>query len=381
MRWLDRTYMFATILIIMVISSGLVGYIIGSSSKPTTREQIQTETELKPIIWRMAAHVSSSDPRYKIDQYFVELVRNITNGRLIIELHPGGELFPIPQTFEAVSRGVVELAEVFLGYWVAEDPVMALGASIPGPIRSPDEILFLYRKVEPILRKHIEARGVLLIGPLAFTPVEVFMSRKPVYSLNDLKGLLVRSVGISAKVYEALGAKVVAISPGEIIQALQFGTIDALEYGEYGGNYLMGFHELCKYVLEPPPGYSLHSQTYMDNFLIVNPDAWRTLPDELKQAVLIAANATWKYAVELMYHWGYFEARELWKQAGAIITTITEEEAKLIVNISARIYVDLAKQSSDAKEFIINMIAVWRELGYSTWADSVENGLRAAGLI
>ncbi|MEM1773490.1 MAG: TRAP transporter substrate-binding protein DctP, partial [Desulfurococcaceae archaeon] len=325
--------------------------------------------------------VSSSDPRYKIDQYFVELVRNITNGRLIIELHPGGELFPIPQTFEAVSRGVVELAEVFLGYWVAEDPVMALGASIPGPIRSPDEILFLYRKVEPILRKHIEARGVLLIGPLAFTPVEVFMSRKPVYSLNDLKGLLVRSVGISAKVYEALGAKVVAISPGEIIQALQFGTIDALEYGEYGGNYLMGFHELCKYVLEPPPGYSLHSQTYMDNFLIVNPDAWRTLPDELKQAVLIAANATWKYAVELMYHWGYFEARELWKQAGAIISTITEEEAKLIVNISARIYVDLAKQSSDAKEFIINMIAVWRELGYASWADSVENGLRAAGLI
>ncbi|MEM0031324.1 MAG: hypothetical protein QXV48_03215, partial [Desulfurococcaceae archaeon] len=148
-----------------------------------------------------------------------------------------------------------------------------------------------------------------------------------------------------------------------------------------GGNYLMGFHELCKYVLEPPPGYSLHSQTYMDNFLIVNPDAWRTLPDELKQAVLIATNATWKYAVELMYHWGYFEARELWKQAGAVITTITEEEAKLIVNISAQIYVDLAKQSNDAKEFIINMIAVWRELGYSSWADSVENGLRAAGLI
>ncbi len=269
MRWLDRTYMFATILIIMVISSGLVGYIIGSSSKPATQEQIQTETELKPIIWRMVAHVPPSDPRYKINQYFVELVKNITNGRLIIVLHPGGELFPISQTFEAVSRGVVELAEVFLGYWVAEDPVMALGASIPGPIRSPDEILFLYRRVEPILRKRIEARGVLLIGPLAFTPVEVFMSRKPVYSLNDLKGLLVRSVGISAKVYEALGAKVVAISPGEIIQALQFGIIDALEYGEYGGNYLMGFHELCKYVLEPPPGYSLHSQTY-DKFLYVN---------------------------------------------------------------------------------------------------------------
>lgn len=381
MAWFNRKYVVVTLLIVMVISAGLVGYIIGSINKPTVREEAQAVEGSKPIVWRMTAHVPSSDPRYRIDQYFVELVKNITNGRLIIELHPGGELFPIPQTFEAVSRGVVELAEVFLGYWVAEDPVMALGASIPGPIRSPDEILFLYRKVEPILRKHVEARGVLLIGPLAFTPVEVFMSRKPVYSLSDLKGLLVRSVGISAKVYEALGAKVVAISPGEIIQALQFGTIDALEYGEYGGNYLMGFHELCKYVLEPPLGYSLHSQTYMDNFLIVNSDAWRTLPDELKQAVLIAANATWKYAVELMYHWGYFEARELWKQAGAIITTITEEEAKLIVNISAQIYVDLAKQSSDAKEFIVNMIAVWRELGYSLWADSVENALRMAGLI
>jgi TRAP-type C4-dicarboxylate transport system, periplasmic component len=253
-------------LTVMVILSGYIGYIFGSMIEIKNIESTSTREVNQPIVWRMAAHVSTGDPRFRIDQYFVELVKNLTNGRLIIDLHPGGELFHVSQTFEAVSRGTVELAEVFLGYWVAEDPVMALAASIPGPIRSPDEILYLYSKVEPIIRKHVEARGVILLGPLAFTPVEVFMSRKPVYSLSDLKGLLVRSVGISAKIYEALGAKVVAISPSEIIQALQFGTIDALEYGEYGGNYLMGFQELCKYVLEPPPGYSLHSQTYMDNF-------------------------------------------------------------------------------------------------------------------
>lgn len=368
-------------LTVMVILSGYIGYIFGSMVEIKNIESTSTREVNQPIVWRMAAHVSTSDPRYRINQYFVELVKNLTNGRLIIDLHPGGELFHVSQTFEAVSRGTVELAEVFLGYWVAEDPVMALAASIPGPIRSPDEILYLYSKVEPIIRKHVEARGVILLGPLAFTPVEVFMSRKPVYSLSDLKGLLVRSVGISAKIYEALGAKVVAISPSEIIQALQFGTIDALEYGEYGGNYLMGFQELCKYVLEPPPGYSLHSQTYMDNFLIVNPRAWSNLPVDLKQAVLTAINATWKYAVELMYHWGFFEARELWKQSGAVITTITKDEAKLIINISTQIYVDLAKHSDDAREFIITMVNAWRQLGYMEWADIVESGLKRAGLM
>ena len=369
-------------LVVLVVVAGVVGYVIGVSIKSgTTTTALPNYTLSKPIIWRMAAHVPATDPRYKINQYFANLVKNLTNGRLVIELHPGGELFPIPQTFDAVSRGVVELAEVFLGYWVAEDPVMALGASIPGPIRSPDEALYLYKKVEPILRRHIEARGVILIQPLAFTPTEVFMSRKPVYSLKDLRGLLVRSVGISAKVYEALGAKVVAISPAEVFQALQLGITDALEYGEYGGNYLMGFHELCKYVLEPPPGYSLHSQTYMDNFLIVNPNAWNSLPNDLKHAILIAANATWRYAVDLMYHWGFFEARELWKRAGAVITTITPDEAKLIVNVSVKIYVDLAKQSEDAKNFIITMLGVWRELGYLEWAEAVEKGLKEAGLV
>jgi TRAP-type mannitol/chloroaromatic compound transport system substrate-binding protein len=372
------------LLLVTAIIAGVAGYIIGSTTVTgpgiTAPTPITTPTPPQ-ITWRMAAHVPAGDPRYKINLYFVNLVKNLTNGRLIIELHPGGELFPIPQTFDAVSRGVVEMAEVFLGYWVAEDPVMALGASIPGPIRSPDEILYLYKKVEPILRKHIEARGVILIGPLAFTPVEVFMSRKPVFSLRDIKGLLVRSVGISAKIYEALGAKVVAISPAEVFHALQLGTIDALEYGEYGGNYLMGFHELCKYVLEPPPGYSIHSQTYMDNFLIVNPDAWRKLPDDLKRAILVAVNATWRYAVELMYHWGYLEARELWKKAGAVITTISPEEARLVINISARIFTDLAKQSEDAKNFVITMISVWRDLGYSEWADAVSLALRKAGII
>jgi TRAP-type C4-dicarboxylate transport system substrate-binding protein len=370
------------LILILVIVSGVVGYAIGATVRVTRvvtqpSMPLQVEMKQKPIVWRMAAHVPAADPRYRIDQYFAELVKNLSGGRLIIELYPAGTLFPVTQSFDAVSRGVVELAEVFLGYWASEDPVMALGSSIPGPIRSPDEVLYMYRKVESILRRHIEARGVVLIGPLAFTPVEVFMScKKPVYSLKDIKGLIVRSVGISARVYQALGAKVVAISPAEILTAVQQGVIDALEYGEYGGNYLMGFHEYCKYVLEPPPGYSLHSQTYLDNFLIVNPDAWRNLPDDMKRVILVAANTTWKYAVELMYHWGFFEARELWKKAGAVITTITPAEARTIINISAKIYADLARQSSDAKEFIVTMVGVWRELGYIEWAEAVEKALR-----
>jgi len=387
----------------LIVVAGVVGYFTGSAAvppvqtititagvgTPVTITQIKTITQTvaatptpeKVYRWRMAAHIPAGDTRWDVDLYFASLVKNMSGGRLVIEVYPGGELFPVPQTFDMVSKRVVEMAEIFFGYWVAEDPVMALASSIPGPLTTPDDIRYFWLKTQDIIRKHVEARGVLLLGPLCVTPTEIFFSRKPVKSVEELKGLIIRSAGVSAKFYELLGLKVVTLTAGEVYTALQLGTIDAAEWAEYEGTYKMGFAEVAKYVLEAPPGYSLHSEAYADNYVLVNPQAWAELPDDLKAIVLAAIDATYTWSINRMYFQAALKGKELWIKAGAQITTLSVDEAKKLMNVAIQLYINIAKQSPDALEFIKRFVEVCRDLRYTEWADAIENGLKSAGLI
>ena len=51
-------------------------------------------------------------------------------------------------------------------------------------------------------------------------------TKKPVKTLEDLKGMKIRSTGFSAKVVEALGAVPVAMPQGETYEALSKGIVD-----------------------------------------------------------------------------------------------------------------------------------------------------------
>ncbi|MEM0105094.1 MAG: TRAP transporter substrate-binding protein DctP [Zestosphaera sp.] len=222
-----------------------------------------------------------------------------------------------------------------------------------------------YTVLQDILRKHIEARGVLLVGPLDIVPSEVLVSRVPIRTLDDIKGKIIRTAGLSAKIYEKLGAKVVTLTAGEIYQALQLGTIDALEWGDYEADYILGYHEVAKYVLEAPPGYSLHSGAYPDSILILNPNSWNNLPDDLKEIVKGAAKAAYTWGIERTYSMAELRGRQLWENAGAEITVLSPEECKKIISVSMDIYVGLAKQHADAKDFIVRLAKAWNDLGYA----------------
>jgi TRAP-type mannitol/chloroaromatic compound transport system substrate-binding protein len=75
---------------------------------------------------------------------FVELVKNLSKGRLIIEPYPAGELGSVGEIPAMVAKGVADLGEVFPDYYTAVDPLFELLGAIPGPISHASELMYLF---------------------------------------------------------------------------------------------------------------------------------------------------------------------------------------------------------------------------------------------
>jgi TRAP-type mannitol/chloroaromatic compound transport system substrate-binding protein len=118
------------------------------------------------------------------------------------------------------------------------------------------------------------------VGPV-LTPPECLLSNKPIKTLDDLKGLKVRTTpGLASMLFQKLGASPVPLPSGEIYSALDTKVIDAAEYGNITENRDMGLLEVSKYVLDP----SFHCPVAI-NDISVNKAAWDELPDDLKAAL------------------------------------------------------------------------------------------------
>src|SRR5258708_21493098 len=76
-------------------------------------------------------------------------------------------------------------------------------------------------------------------GPMATQPLGGF--KKPVTSVDDLKGLKYRTVGISIDMFTAMGAAVNALPGGEIVSTMDRGLLDAPDVNNASPDLLLGF--------------------------------------------------------------------------------------------------------------------------------------------
>ena len=104
------------------------------------------------------------------------------------------------------------------------------------------DLMFEYRK---------EMFGVASI-PCGIAPTEIFLhSKKRVETLEDLKGLKLRTSGSWAEIAGRLGASTVILPGAEVYPALERGVVDAIEWSSASVNLPSGFHKIAKYIIMP----------------------------------------------------------------------------------------------------------------------------------
>ena len=235
----------------------------------------------KKIRWRMQTHWPTGVGYYK-DVYvkFCDRVRAATNGELDITPLPPGAIVPTKDVFEALGRGLFEIAMIWPAYWIGKVPV---AGHINGQLftweRASEMYSYFYDMgAIEIFRQAYGEHHVRFVGPVPCTGLALY-SRKPIQTLDDFKGFKVRSTGIAAQVFQKAGATPVFFPGAEIYQALQTGVCDGAHWGTVSTAWDMKFQEVTSYIVMP------YLAGINNGEIIMNQKKWEDLPADLKAIV------------------------------------------------------------------------------------------------
>ncbi|MGX9461159.1 TRAP transporter substrate-binding protein [Shewanella sp. A14] len=259
-----------------------------SSSKTNSLSQLTPEPQ-KVIKWRLATSWPKNLPGLGMaPERFAQLVKQMSNGRLVISVYGAGELMPAMSVFDGVSNGTIEMAHSASYYWKGKAPAAQFFSSIPFGLNAQQMNAWLHYGGGMALWEEVyQPFGVL---PLAGGNTGMQMGgwfNKLINSPADFKGLKIRLPGLGGEVLKTLGSVPVdALAGRELYGALQTGAIDAAEWVGPFNDLPLGLNQVAKYYYYPgwhEPGSTME--------FLINQHAFAMLPDDLKMIVKVAAKA------------------------------------------------------------------------------------------
>lgn len=208
---------------------------------------------------------------------FVAHVNETGKGVVQINLIGGPEAVPPFEVGNAVSTGVVDMANVTAAFYTNLLPVgdaLKLARTTAQEQRENG----CYAIVDELHQSKMNVKYLARTGDQI--PFHLYLT-KPIDG-PDLSGLTIRTTPVYQAMFGALGANLVRTAPGEVYTSLERGAIDGYGWPTQGILDL-GWHERTKYRVDP--GFY-----NVDVNVIVNLDKWNGLTDEQRAFLDEAAN-------------------------------------------------------------------------------------------
>ncbi len=239
------------------------------------------------VRWRLASSFPKSlDTIFGAAEVFTKKISEMSGGKFVISVHAAGELMPAFGVVDGVQNATVEMAHTAPYYFVGKDETFAIGSAIPFGLNSRQMSAWMYEGNGLKLMREFYAQYNIINFPGGNTGAQMGgWYRKPIKSLEDMKGLKMRIGGFAGKVIERLGSIPQNLPGGEIYQALEKGTIDAAEWvGPYDDQKL-GFQKVAPFYHYP--GW-WEGGPQLDFF--INSKAFNGLSTEYKAMIEAAAS-------------------------------------------------------------------------------------------
>ncbi len=224
--------------------------------------------------------------------HFAELVKEKTNGEIIIEVYPSSQLGTIQEQAEMVSNGTVAfhhntmagIGSLYPDYSVLDTPFL---------YRSVDHLMRVTDVNSPVMKKlnegAIAERNIRNIYNFFFGARQL-TANKAVYSPADLKGMKIRAIPfpIYMTAVEGMGAIATPIDWSEVPTALATGAADGQE-NPVGVIYANKLFDIQSHMM-------ITSHIMGAECVVMNETVWKSLTDSQKKAVMEAAEETAEWA-------------------------------------------------------------------------------------
>jgi len=206
-----------------------------------------------------------------------------TNGQVTIQVFPTGTLTKPQQCYDGVVNGISDIGMSVFAYTRGRFPVMEaldLPLGYPSGKVATRAANAFYDKFKPEELNDVKVLYLHGHGP------GLLHTQKPVQSIEEMKGLKIRSTGLSARIVESLGGVPVAMPQNAAYEALQKGVVE----GTFAPiETLKGWKqaEVIKFTTDSRAiGYT----TAM--YVIMNRGKWDSLPADV-QEVFEAVSQEW----------------------------------------------------------------------------------------
>mgnify|MGYP001315456674 FL=1 len=249
-------------------------------------------------------------------------ITDLTNGEIKFEILPAGAVVGVKETLDAVDKGLIDCGFAWTHYWSGEHPAaMLFGSPVAGAGVGIDNIAFLswfqygggkelYDQLWKEMKRDIKGFMLQPVGPEALG-----WFKEPINSMDDFRKYKFRTPpGIPGQTYKDIGVASVAMGGGDILPALEAGTIDAAEWCCPKPDMTFGFQKVLKhYYLQ-----GLH-QVVVNADVYINGKVYNSLTPLQKKAFEVASNASLSKSMSYRIYENGKALRELTTKHGVIL--------------------------------------------------------------
>ena len=253
---------------------------------------------------------------------FTDTVTALTNGSMKFEILPAGTVVGVKETLDAVDKGLLDCGFAWTHYWSGDHPAaMLFGSPVAGAGVGIDNIAFLswfqygggkalYNQLWKEMKRDVHGLMLQPVGPEALG-----WFKEQINSMADFRKYRFRTPpGIPGQTYKDIGVASVAMGGGDILPALQKGTIDAAEWCCPKPDMVFGFQKVLKhYYLQ-----GLH-QVVVNADLYINGKVWRGLTAHERKSMEVAADASLSKAMSYRIYENGKALKELTEKHGVIL--------------------------------------------------------------
>ena len=245
-------------------------------------------------------------------------VEKRTNGKVVVNTFPGGTLLGAKNMMDGVIAGQADIGNLCMAYQPGRF-IVTNATSLPLGITNAHKgslVLWdVWKKYQP------EAFAKVKVLAMFTTAPTNIMSKVPVRTLEDLKGLDLRASGGAAQILAAWGANPVGMPMPATVEALQKGVVKGL-FSSLEAMKDFKFAETCKYV-------TITDTVIYPFAVVMNMDSWNKLPEDVQQVMddLRVEQSEWTGT----YMDNHVKAAMEWaktEQNVEVITLSAEEKAK-----------------------------------------------------
>lgn len=252
-----------------------------------------------------------------VNKYF-DLVEERTDGRVEIQRLFDGSLGSAREIAESVKNGTIDFMWGGSGDLTVYAPVAEILTNAPYLYKTPQHGERVLKEVWPDVDSMIMATGFKPLFP-AYTGTRQIISKKPVESFADMKGLKKRTVETPyfMGMFKAMNADPTSISFNEVYTSLQTGVVEAAG-GDVLTIYTKKWHEQAK-------NLTLSNTILVQGILAMSEKSFSELPEDIQKIMVDTAWEVVPWANELTMK-AEEETLEKLKSEGVNVIELNDEE-------------------------------------------------------